>query len=266
MPSKHTKEALHYIDWPVPNVLAFTTTRYYPQKKLTSTVKPPFTLYDQFNLGDHVGDDPQQVSNNRKLLLDYLPKNTTIQWLEQVHGNNVVIVENHSAIPYIADAAITQNKNITLAVMTADCLPILLTSQDGQEIAAIHGGWKPLAKDIILKTIEAMKSPTQEIVAWLGPCIGETAFVVGTEVKTAFTEKSSTFEQAFTAYTTPEIKGAVAEKKYTANLALIAKIQLNVLGINNISHLEHCTYHQNEYYSYRRENKTGRMATLISRL
>ncbi|MGB1261540.1 MAG: peptidoglycan editing factor PgeF [Cognaticolwellia sp.] len=221
------------------------------------------SAFDYFNLGDHVGDCSKSVAANRQHLLEYLPKTTNIQWLEQVHGNNVVIVTDHNDKPIIADAAITRSRDIALAVMTADCLPILLSNQDGSEIAAIHGGWRPLAADIIANTITKMHSKPSDIVAWLGPCIGVAVFEVGLEVKLAFCEISPQFQQAFTAVM-PESE-CNESGKFFADLPLIAKLQLNAAGVTEIANIDECTYaNTQKYYSYRRDGKTGRMASIIS--
>ena len=150
--------------------------------------------------------------------------------------------------------------------MTADCLPILLVSKSGDEIAAIHGGWRPLAANIITKTLEKMKTPTADIYAWLGPCISKNAFEVGSEVKAAFVEQNEQNEyinECFEAAYTKKFNGNPLDK-YLADLHKIAKLQLENLGINQISTLPECTYaNTDKYYSYRKKAITGRMATLI---
>ena len=240
-------------NWPVENVLAFNTTRLHPLKE--QTVK---TGFDSFNLGAHVGDNLSRVEGNRQALKAFLPKGSQIQWLEQVHGNNVDEVECYSQQPLVADAAVTRNPDITLAVMTADCLPILLSCAAGKEVAAIHGGWRPLQAGIIAKTLDKMQSPNMSLYAWLGPRIGEQAFEVGAEVRQAFVGQSTLFEAAFK----PGGRG-----KYLGHLALIASLQLQRAGVNNIYDVNHCTYAmEHEYYSYRRDGITGRMASLITRL
>lgn len=257
--------SLYNVEWPVLNVLAFTTTRLHPQKKSLPSNHTYSSVYGQFNLGEHVGDDFELVNKNRASLLAYLPLNTKIQWLEQVHGNKVVTIESHSIKPLAVDAIITRQKNIALAVMTADCLPILLTAIDGSEIAAIHGGWRPLAKNIITNTVNNMKTDNENIIAWLGPCIGECAFEVGQEVKCAFESQSEKFVSAFTAINEP-LAPQNHKVKYLANLPMIAKIQLHTLGINKVHHLNHCTYsNEQQYFSYRRDAVTGRMASIICR-
>ena len=249
------------------NVLAFTTTKLHPHKKFISNEHSK-TPYDYFNLGEHVGDNISDVRNNRNVLLEFLPPNSNIQWLEQVHGADVLLIEKHSNDILTADAMITREKNIALAIMTADCLPILLTAKDGSEIAAVHGGWKPIAKNIIANTVDNMHSANEDIIAWLGPCIGELAFEVGEEVKLAFENQSKAFLSAFTTINDPLLlQKKNSEIKYLANLAMIAKVQLNALGIDNIHHLNHCTYFdEQQYYSFRRNNITGRMASVICRV
>ncbi|WP_310650152.1 MULTISPECIES: peptidoglycan editing factor PgeF [unclassified Colwellia] len=264
---------LQCIKWPTERVLAFATTRLIPSKdqlskhsahllsNITNTEKFQ-AEFDAFNLGDHVGDCPNTVARNRSLLLDYLPATTKIQWLEQVHGNNVVVVEKHQDTPIVADAAITHSRYIALAIMTADCLPILLSNKDGSEIAAIHAGWRPLAANIIERTIRKMHSAGDEIFAWMGPCISPQAFEVGQEVKQAFCQMSEKFESAFEPVAL--LNDARTEVKFLANLQLIAELQLLALGVANITKVADCTYkHSGQYYSYRRDGKTGRMASVI---
>lgn len=234
-------------------VVALQTTRLNP---VNSNVD--FTsAYQGFNLGLHVGDDADQVNKNRIDLQTFLPPNTKIQWLEQIHGCEVAQIAAVTDSPIIADAAFTKEKNICLAVMTADCLPILLTSKQGDEIAAIHGGWRPLAANVITNTVQCFNTKPHDIYAWLGPCIGPTAFEVGQEVKDTFIKQNPIYSQAFKAH----VAG-----KYFANLQQIAQIQLSLLGIEVISTLPECTYSSTDkYYSFRKNATTGRMATLICR-
>ena len=257
-----THSALEKVVWAKPHtlthkVVAFQTTRQSPSSNSLLSNKP----YDYFNLGLHVEDAALTVQNNREMLLSFLPvqdtKKTKIQWLEQVHGNHVVEVIEVSSDAIVADAAISRQKNIALAIMTADCLPILLSDEKGEVIGAIHGGWRPLAADIIANTLDKMQSKPAEIFAWLGPCIGREQFEVGEEVKDTFVNKSAFLERAFK-------KSNHNSKKYFADLQLIATLQLQHLGVKHISSLNECTYSlPNKYYSYRKNSTTGRMASVI---
>ena len=261
---KQNKQAINTVQWPVQNVQAISTTCINPffsttiNQDITNAAKNSF---GDFNLGDHVGDDPVVVENNKQSLLKILPENTKIQWLKQVHGGHVHALTEYSEQKIEADAVVTSLKNVALSVMTADCLPIFLADKNGREIAAIHGGWKPLVKNIISTTIDKMSFLPEQLYAWLGPCIGEHAFEVGAEVKQAFIQQSPAFKKAFVTVDNRN------NKKYVANLQRIASIQLQQCGIHHISVLPHCTYNRTEqYYSYRRENITGRMASIICRL
>ncbi|MBL4940414.1 MAG: peptidoglycan editing factor PgeF [Colwellia sp.] len=260
--STKTNSAIELVQWPAPlaeankkhadKVLAVQTTRLTPDKLLENKS----SAYQGFNLGLHVGDCAKQVEHNRQYLHNFLPPNAKIQWLEQVHGNEVAEITQVFKQAIIADAAVTRKKNTCLAIMTADCLPILLASKAGDEIAAIHGGWRPLAANIIANTLDKMKTPAADLYAWLGPCISKNAFEVGDEVKASFMQQGEHFNSAF-----------VAKKnngKYWADLHRIAALQLASLGINYINTLPECTYaNTGKYYSYRKNTITGRMATLI---
>lgn len=232
------------------------TTRYPFQKTekaiVTSSLLP---CYDHFNLGLHVNDELESVLNNRQHLLNTLPEKTKIQWLNQVHGNEVALISHHSLKPIQADASVTRNKHLALAIMTADCLPILLANQTGTEIAAIHAGWRPLADNIILKTLAKMQSKPHELTVWLGPCIGQANFEVGVEVKQAFLGLSVELSRFFVINN---------NGRYQANLAGIASMLLAKAGIRSIKSADQCTFEQKDtYYSYRREQQTGRMASVI---
>jgi len=249
----------------VNNALAFTTTRLRPISAVThSSDNSP---YNYFNLGGHVGDCADNVQKNRNTLAEILPNKTKIQWLEQVHGNRVVIINEQVEELIQADAMITQSRYIALAIMTADCLPILLANHDGIEVAAIHGGWRSLAANILSNTLATMESHGDELHAWLGPCIGPKKFEVGKDVKTAFIQKNELFSQAFTKKNIETIHHQPdSETKFLADLQLIAQLQLQLLGIKNITCLPECTFTQKDkYYSFRREQITGRMATIICR-
>ncbi|WP_374991026.1 peptidoglycan editing factor PgeF [Pseudoalteromonas haloplanktis] len=234
--------------WNAPaNIGALSTTR-----TGGSSVAP----FASLNLGLHVGDDEQAVLANRDHLAQYLPQPPV--WLNQVHSADVVVVDARFTAELInADALYTQLQNRPLAIMTADCLPVLLTSTCGTEVAAIHGGWRGLNLGIIANTLAHFNAPAEQVIAWLGPAIGAQKFEVGAEVKMAFCEQSLTHAAAFT---------VLSNGKYLADIYAIARHQLNQLGVKHISGGEYCTVSQPEqFFSYRRDGQTGRMASLIWR-
>jgi hypothetical protein len=247
--------AIQTLSWPINNVLAIQTSRYPSSVVGNDAFKTSvIPCYDYFNLGLHVGDSKPVVLANRQQLLKQLTANN-IQWLNQVHGSNVVTISSHSSLAIEADASVTRCKNLALAIMTADCLPILLSNKEGTEIAAIHGGWRPLAANIIDKTLANMHSKTNQLVAWLGPCIGFAHFEVGVEVKRAFVE----IDAKLGCYFEQNKSG-----QFQADLAGIAVFLLQKSGVTLITHCNECTVsQQTKYYSFRRDNQTGRMASLI---
>lgn len=155
-------------DWPAPaRVKALSTTR------AGGVGKAP---YDTLNLGTHVGDDPSRVADNRGIVRQALPAEP--RWLNQVHGSTVVDAAAGDGVPD-ADAAFTREPGRVCAVMTADCLPVLLCDRAGTVVAAAHAGWRGLFDGVIEATVEAMGVPPGQLLAWLGPAIGPDAFEVG---------------------------------------------------------------------------------------
>lgn len=222
--------------------------------------------YASNNLGLHVNDDKKSVLENRKQLTQFINNNflqnqndktITISWMNQVHSDKVKVVKSiaDALVVEEVDAQVTREKNIALAVMTADCLPVLLRSIDGDVVAAVHCGWKGLALNVLENTILAMNCEPNKIMAWLGPCIGEKCFEVGKEVKQIFEDKNLALGQFFK---------QTDEVHYLADLKGIAKFILNQLNVYNVSVNEECTYSNvDKYYSYRKEKITGRMAGVI---
>lgn len=251
MVKQATKLAIEKIELPVQTVQAIQTTQYAPTNKASVN----HACFGGFNLGLHVGDDEQVVMANRHYLQHYISTNCQIQWLEQVHSNEVIVAE-HVITPYpCADAIITRTPNLALAIMTADCLPILLTSKSGDEIAALHCGWRSTVNHIISHTLNKMDNEPKDIIAWLGPRISQEFFEVGDEVKTAFIELDPQLAKFFIINNS---------SKYQADLSGIAKYLLQISGVTVILDDEQCTYANKEkYYSYRRNNITGRTASII---
>lgn len=211
--------------------------------------------YASFNLATHVGDDHLSVTENRRRLIREAKLPAEPVWLEQIHGTTVVELDSFQQPSVIkADASLTRLEDKVCVVMTADCLPILLCKQDGSAVAAVHAGWRGLLSGVIENTVQMLGEP-QEILAWLGPAIGPGCFEVGSEVKDAFTGKKEVMKQAFQ---------QIDETHHMADLYALARITLLHSDVKRMYGGEHCTYNQlDQFYSYRREPVTGRMASLI---
>ena len=240
-------------DWAVsPSIVAFTTTRQ------GGVSQPPFA---SFNLATHVGDDSNRVASNRALLKELLPQQAEWQWLEQVHGNDVAVV-NEAGPTLIADAMLTSTGNVVCCIQTADCLPLFVAAVDGTEIAAIHAGWKGLASGVIENTISRMSTPVSNLAVWLGPAIGPCHFEVGGEVRGSFLAAagSSSLASAMEAcFVSSKNQG-----KFMADIYAIARLKLSALGIDKISGGDYCTHCDDErFFSYRRDGVTGRMLNAI---
>lgn len=237
---------LIFPEWPQPkNVASCSTTR------AGGVSLPPF---NSLNLGDHVGDDPNAVRENRQYLekLAQLPQQPV--WLEQVHGTHVLHLDGNEVLNKQADAVYSDQIGQVCAIMTADCLPVLFCNKAGTEVAAAHAGWRGLCNGVLENTISQFISPKNEIMAWLGPAIGAKKFEVGAEVKDAFVNQSTDLASAFISY----------NNKYLADIYLLARKKIQAAGIRSIYGGDFCTVTDaNRFFSYRREGKTGRMASLI---
>ena len=230
--------------WPAPaNVRALQTRR-------TGGCSPP--PWDSFNLGSHVGDALALVATNRAILREILPAEPL--WLQQVHGIAAVNADFEANLPE-ADAAITRRPGRVCAVMTADCLPVLLCDRAGSVVAAAHAGWRGLAAGVLEATIDKMNVPAGELMAWLGPAIGPNCFEVGDDVRNAFLGKDTAAAIAFV---------ATSSGKWLADIYTLARQRLFAAGVNSIDGGEFCTFTEAEhFFSYRRDGVTGRMASLI---
>ncbi|MDX9700136.1 MAG: peptidoglycan editing factor PgeF [Rhodocyclaceae bacterium] len=234
-------------DWAAPaRVHALFTTRQ------GGCSVPP---WDSLNPATHVGDDPVTVERNRALLRRMLP--AAPHWLEQVHGTLAVDLDAMDpAVVPAADAAYTRVAGRVCAVMTADCLPVLLCDRAGTVVAAVHAGWRGLAAGVIERTVVAMARPGAELLAWLGPAIGPAQFEVGDEVRAAFVAQDAAAAAAFVP--------AATSGKWLADLFLLARQRLTALGVGEISGGGLCTVSDRErFFSYRRDGTCGRMAALI---
>ncbi len=231
-------------DWPAPpGVRALSTTR-----RGGVSLAP----WDGFNLGDHVDDDALAVAENRTRLRDGLPAEPL--WLTQVHGTGcvdaVVAVRGTEA-----DASFSRRRGVVCAVLTADCLPVLLCDERATVIAIAHAGWRGLAAGVVEATVAAMQEPGERLMAWLGPAIGAQAFEVGGEVRERFVDHDPRAASAFAA----EHNG-----KWRCDIYRLARQRLHGLGIGRVSGGQYCTWTDAEsFFSYRRDGLTGRMASLI---
>ena len=210
-----------------------------------------------FNLALHVNDDAQRVQLHRIALLNEFKALDVdkVTWMTQTHSTICHTVNDAVTFnPLEGDGLVTQRKSHALMMMTADCLPVVLGNEDGTEVANLHAGWRGLANGIIENTIAEMKSePTW---AWLGAAISQPCFEIGAEVKEAFCSKYPVLDFAF--------KQGEKEGKFYADLYEIAKYILKQYGVQKVLGGDQCSYMQNdEYFSYRRESKTGRMATFV---
>ena len=231
-------------DWPAPsNIRAFTTTR-----------RGGFSEgpWSSLNLGNSCGDDSQHVEQNRQRLHTLLPAEP--HWIKQVHGNCVLELSEHTDSGTEADAVISTNPGQVCTVLHADCLPILFCNHAGTKVAAAHAGWRGLAAGVVEATILAMDHDPDELMAWLGPAIGPTAFEVGQNVYDAFVDIDVNCSVAFRPY----------RDRWLADLYQLARLALLKAGVRQVYGGQYCTYlDQERLFSYRRDGVTGRMATLV---
>lgn len=264
--TEHTTLPLLRPDWAAPqNVQACVTTR------LGGVSLAPF---DALNLALHVGDDARAVAANRMRLRQSqtnLPQEPV--WLEQVHGTDVVTLPlatcgdvslANAAIPK-ADAAVSFTPGEVCVVMTADCLPVLFCRTDGTGVGAAHAGWRGLLDGVLENTVTALRAGKQgradqqnqacEVIAWLGPAIGPQAFEVGPEVRTQFIARDASAVAAF-------VPGQ--GDRWFADIYALARMRLQAVGVTQVQGGQACTFLESStFFSYRRDGRTGRMASLI---
>jgi YfiH family protein len=231
-------------DWPAPaGVRALSTTRG------GGASAPP---WHSFNLGDHVDDEPRAVAENRAVLRRELPAEPA--WLNQVHGT--CCIDAARALPGDrADASFTRQRGVVCAVLTADCLPVLLCDERATVVGIAHAGWRGLAAGVIEATVAAMAEPGERLLAWLGPAIGAQAFEVGGEVRDLFLATDADAADAFVAN---------AGGKWLCDIYGLARRRLHALGIRRVAGADFCTLGDaDRFYSYRRDGVTGRMASLV---
>ena len=243
-------------DWPAPaNVHAFTTLRHGAGASL-----PPF---DHFNLGNRVaadGDDAATVERNRIELVERCALPSTPHWLRQVHGTEVLRFPMPASVlaaadEPVADASVTSTPGVVLAILTADCLPVVFANTQGTEIGAAHAGWRGLANGVLENTVAAMHAPADDLMAWLGPAAGPQAYEIGEEVFDAFVSRDAQAESAFV---------ATRPGHWRVDLYALARQRLAALGITRVYGGDLCTISEPQrFYSHRRDARTGRMATVI---
>ncbi|MDQ3038922.1 MAG: peptidoglycan editing factor PgeF [Pseudomonadota bacterium] len=247
-----------HADWPAPpGVHALTTLRHG-----AGVSQPPF---DSFNMGMRCGDDAAAVMANRRQLVEECVLPSEPHWLRQVHGVNVVRF-NDAPAPgstvagtdheVAADAAITCTPGTVLAILTADCLPVVLAARDGSELAAAHAGWRGLANGVLETTVAAMQTSAEQLVAWLGPAAGPQAYEIDATVRDAFLDSDARADAAFV---------ATREGHWRVDLYALARMRLMGAGIagHAIRGGGLCTISDPQrYFSHRRDQRSGRMATV----
>ena len=248
-------------DWPSPTNIKSLVT-----KRIGGNSLPPF---DGFNLAMHVGDNPKFVQDNRVLLESVIPSKPF--WLNQTHSADVWISSSRdlqNCIQTDADASITIFPQQVLAILTADCLPVLLTDHSGQIIAAAHAGWRGLSNGILENTVQEMiktlsardlNCSPSNLMAWIGPAIGPEFFEVGQDVYDCFLKNFGHKGDVTSCF-----KPSTSQGKYLADLYQLAHMSLSFVGVKSIYGKVHCSFkNTNDFFSYRRDGKTGRFASLI---
>ncbi|MFN2360288.1 MAG: peptidoglycan editing factor PgeF [Marinobacter sp.] len=235
-------------DWPVPSwVTAACTTR------IGGVSGAP---WDTLNLGTHVGDSPEDVERNRARLYQRLGLEAEcFGWLNQVHGTDVVELPETGLVR--ADASVTSTPGNVCVVLTADCLPVLFCDPSNGRVAAAHAGWRGLADGVLERAVAQFGNPAC-LLAWLGPAIGPEQFEVGPEVREAFLLNDPNAADAFVA--SPHQNG-----HFLADIYELARQRLSAAGVLHVYGGEFCTVtDQERFFSYRRDGKSGRMASLIT--
>jgi YfiH family protein len=236
------------VDWPAPaRVRAIVTTRHGG----VST-----GAYASFNLASHCGDRPSCVAENRARLTAR-HRVPMVCWLNQVHGTGVVEATVSGHEPPTADASWSGSAGFACAILTADCLPVLICDRAGTVVAAAHCGWRGLAGGVLYELVRRLPVGAGDLLAWFGPAIGPARYQIGADVREALLARldSSAVDMA--------VRPSGVPGKWQADLYAIARRQLNELGVSDIYGGGFCTHSEARFYSYRRDGVTGRMASLI---
>jgi YfiH family protein len=215
------------------------------------------------NLASHVGDTAAAVAANRRTLKASAALPGDPAWLDQVHGTRAVNLDRAPSLQ--ADASLTRQARRVCAILTADCLPLLLAGEAGECVAAAHVGWRGLAAGIIESTIRTLEHPPRRLLAWLGPAIGPRRFEVGPEVRDELVRGET--RVGIRTIGGPGVEAAFSwqtNNRYMADLYLLARRRLQHAGIDRIYGGGECTFSQGDkYFSHRRDRQSGRQATLI---
>ncbi|MQA57619.1 peptidoglycan editing factor PgeF [Pseudomonas piscis] len=230
-------------DWPAPaGVKSCVTTR---------SGGVSLAPFDSLNLGDHVDDQPDAVAENRRRLTEQF--SIAPAWLQQVHG--VAVAHADPAVVATADASWSATPGVACAVMTADCLPALFCNRAGTRVAAAHAGWRGLAAGVLEATLDHLDVPADQVLVWLGPAIGPQRFEVGAEVREAFVTQLAEAAQAFV----PSINAG----RFMADIYQLARLRLAARGVTAVYGGGYCTVSDPRFFSYRRNPRTGRFASLV---
>lgn len=235
-------------DWPAPSrVRAFSTTR------RGGVSSGP---YESFNLATHCGDDIACVTENRERLKARYEVPSAVCWLNQVHGCDVVDAGSSYPAPPSADATFSFEPQRVCAILTADCIPVLICDRTGTMVGAAHCGWRGLAQGVLAALLRRLPTDAANLMAWMGPGIGPENYEVGADVRDAL----------LGAMSPPIVERALRPSrsgKWLADLYEVTRSQLNALGVSAVFGGNFCTYRETRFYSYRRDGVTGRTATLV---
>ena len=242
-----------------------------PEWSAPARVRSAFTLrtdgvsgspYDSLNVGAHVGDAADAVEENRRRVRERLRLRAEPVWLQQVHGVEVAELDEleptaltRASKPPRADAAVTRLPGRVCAIQVADCMPVLFAARDGSAVGAAHAGWRGLAGGVLEETVRTLGVPPAQLIAWLGPTIGQGNFEVGDDVRSAFMAHDPNAASAFEAN---------ARGRWQCDLYALARRRLSALGVQDVFGGGLCTYADAaRFFSFRRDGQCGRMAALI---
>lgn len=232
-------------NWQAPtHVTAFTTLR---------TGGRGADNYESFNLAAHVGDEPDTVRGNRRILVETLGWTQEPVWLDQVHGSDIVIVDRWRSDTPRADGAVTSIADTTLAVLTADCLPVLACDRRGTVVGAFHAGWRGLLAGVLENGLAAMRRAPEDLLVWIGPAIGAASYQVGAEVRDAYLASDPAHEDDF----------AADGDRWRFSLVEAAQRRLRHAGIEAAGGTWDTYRDADLFFSHRRQAPCGRMATII---